>query len=127
MGRVFAQLLVVVFAALALTIVAARRGWQPPLLLAVAGAAVSFVPGVPDVELSPEAILSVVLPPLLFSTTQDFPLSGFARRWRSITNLGVLLVVVTTAVVGLVASLVVPWVTLSMALVLAAVVSPRTR
>ncbi|GAA0294483.1 cation:proton antiporter [Kineococcus aurantiacus] len=120
----FAQLLVVVFAALALTIVAARRGWQPPLLLAVAGAAVSFVPGVPDVELSPEAILSVVLPPLLFSTTQDFPLSGFARRWRSITNLGVLLVVVTTAVVGLVASLVVPWVTLSMALVLAAVVSP---
>ncbi len=104
----FAQLLVVVFAALALTIVASRRGWQPPLLLAVAGAAVSFVPGVPRVELSPEVILSVVLPPLLFSTTQDFSLSGFVRRWRSITNLGVVLVVVTTAVVGLVASLAVP-------------------
>ncbi|PRY15200.1 cation:proton antiporter [Kineococcus rhizosphaerae] len=120
----FAQLLIVVFAALALTIVAARRGWQPPLLLAIAGAAVSFVPGVPRVELSPEAILTVVLPPLLFSTTQDFSLSGFVRRWRSITNLGVLLVVVTTAVVGLVASLAIPWVTLSTALVLAAVVSP---
>lgn len=120
----FAQLLVVVFAALALTIVASRRGWQPPLLLAVAGAAVSFVPGVPRVELSPEVILSVVLPPLLFSTTQDFSLTGFVRRWRSITNLGVVLVVVTTAVVGLVASLAVPWITLSMALVLAAVVSP---
>ncbi|MEZ0164629.1 cation:proton antiporter [Kineococcus sp. LSe6-4] len=119
-----AQQLVVVLAALALTILASRRGWQPPLLLAVAGAAVSFVPGVPRLELSPEVILSVVLPPLLFSTTQDFSFSGFTRRWRSITNLGVVLVVVTTAVVGVVAALAIPWITLSAALVLAAVVSP---
>lgn len=120
----FAQVLVVMLAALALTIVAARRGWQAPLALAVAGAGISFVPGLPRLELSPEVILSVVLPPLLFSTTQDFSWRGFVRRWRSITNLGVLLVVVTTAVVGFVASLVIPWVSLSMALVLAAVVSP---
>jgi CPA1 family monovalent cation:H+ antiporter len=121
---VFVQVLVVMLAALALTIVAARRGRQAPLLLAVAGAAISFVPGLPRVQLSPEVILSVVLPPLLFSTTQDSSWRGFVRRWRSITNLGVVLVIVTTVVVALVASLVIPWVTLGLALVLAAVVSP---
>ncbi|NAZ74875.1 Na+/H+ antiporter [Kineococcus sp. T13] len=118
------QLLLVLLGALALTIVSVRRGWQAPLVLAVTGAAVSFVPGLPRLELAPEVILSVVLPPLLFSTTTDFSWRGFLRRWRSITNLGVLLVVVTTAVAGAVAAWAVPWLGLGTALVLAAVVSP---
>ncbi|WP_432491520.1 Na+/H+ antiporter [Kineococcus gypseus] len=118
------QLLLVLLGALALTIVSFRRGWQAPLVLAVTGAAVSFVPGLPRLELPPDVILSVVLPPLLFSTTTDFSWRGFVRRWRSITDLGVLLVVVTTAVVGAVAAWAVPWLGLGTALVLAAVVSP---
>ncbi|WP_432572666.1 Na+/H+ antiporter, partial [Kineococcus sp. SYSU DK005] len=123
-GRVLPQLLLVLLGALALTIVSFRRGWQAPLVLAVTGAAVSFVPGLPRLELPPDVILSVVLPPLLFSTTTDFSWRGFVRRWRSITNLGVLLVVVTTAVVGALAAWAVPWLGLGTALVLAAVVSP---
>ena len=119
-----AQLLLVLLGALALTIVSVRRGWQAPLVLAVAGAAVSFVPGLPRLELEPDVILSVVLPPLLFSTTTDFSWRGFLRRWRSITDLGVVLVVVTTAVVGAVTAWMVPWLGLGTALVLAAVVSP---
>ncbi|NAZ86119.1 Na+/H+ antiporter [Kineococcus indalonis] len=118
------QLLLVLLGALALTIVSFRRGWQAPLVLAVTGAAVSFVPGLPRLELPPDVILSVVLPPLLFSTTTDFSWRGFLRRWRSITNLGVLLVVVTTAAVGALAAWAVPWLGLGTALVLAAVVSP---
>jgi len=118
------QLLLVVLGALALTILADRRGLQAPLVLAIAGAVVSFVPGLPRLELSPDVILSVVLPPLLFSTTTDFSWSGFKRRWRSITNLGVVLVLVTTAAVGVLAAWAVPWLTLPLALVLAAVVSP---
>ncbi|WP_167584807.1 Na+/H+ antiporter [Kineococcus rubinsiae] len=118
------QVLLVVLGALALTILADRRGLQAPLVLAVAGAVVSFVPGLPRLELSPDVILSVVLPPLLFSTTTDFSWSGFKRRWRSITNLGVVLVLVTTAAVGALAAWAVPWLTLPLALVLAAVVSP---
>ena len=118
------QLLLVLLGALALTIVSFRRGWQAPLVLAVTGAAVSFVPGLPRLELPPDVILSVVLPPLLFSTTTDFSWRGFVRRWRSITNLGVLLVVVTTAAVGALAAWAVPWLGLGTALVLAAVVSP---
>nr|WP_276610750.1 Na+/H+ antiporter [Kineococcus siccus] len=117
-------MLLVVLGALALTVLADRRGLQAPLVLAVAGAAVSFVPGLPRLELPPDVILSVVLPPLLFSATTDFSWSSFVRRWRSITNLGVVLVVVTTAVVGAVAAWAVPWLTLPLALVLAAVVSP---
>lgn len=118
------QILIVMIAAIAVTIFAERRNIQPPLLLALAGLLASFVPGLPQLELEPEIILSVVLPPLLFSAASEFSLVSFIKRLGSIVNLGVVQVLVTTAVVGAVAAAIVPGMTLPVALVLAAVVSP---
>jgi CPA1 family monovalent cation:H+ antiporter len=118
------QLLIVMIGAIAVTILAERRNVQPPLLLAFAGVLVSFVPGFGRLELEPDVILTLMLPPLLFSAASEFSLVSFIRRLGSIVNLGVLLVVVTTAVVGVIAFLLVPALTLPGAMVLAAVVSP---
>jgi len=118
------QLLIVMIGAIAVTIVAERRNIQPPLLLALVGLAVSFVPGFRRIELEPDVILAVMLPPLLFSAASEFSFESFARRLGSIINLGVLLVIVTTGVVGLVGFWLVPALTLPGAMVLAAVVSP---
>jgi CPA1 family monovalent cation:H+ antiporter len=79
---------------------------------------------VPRLELEPEIILTVVLPPLLFSAASQFSFPSFIRRLGSIVNLGVLLVVVTTGVVGAIAFWIVPYLSLPAAMVLAAVVSP---
>lgn len=118
------HILIVMIAAIAVTIFAERRNIQPPLLLAFVGLLASFIPGLGRLELEPEIILTVVLPPLLFSTATEFSVVSFLRRFGSIFNLGVLLVAVTTGVVGALAAAIVPGMTLPVALVLAAVISP---
>lgn len=118
------QILIVMIAAIAVTIFAERRDIQPPLLLALVGLAASFIPALPRLELEPEIILTVVLPPLLYSAAREFSFASFMRRFGSIANLGVVLILVTTSVVGTVAAAVIPGLPLAAATVLAAVVSP---
>ena len=118
------QILIVMIAAIAVTIFAERRNIQPPLLLALAGLLASFIPGLSRLELDPEIILTVVLPPLLFSAATEFSFVAFLKRLGSIVNLGVILVAVTTGVVASVASAAVPGMSIAVALVLGAVISP---
>lgn len=118
------QILLVMIAAIAVTIFAERRNIQAPLLLALVGLAASFIPGLPRLELEPEIILTVVLPPLLYSAATEFSFVSFLKRLGSIVNLGVVLVLVTTFVVGAVSASIIPGMTLAVATVLAAVVSP---
>lgn len=118
------QILIVMIAAIAVTIFAERRDIQPPLLLAFVGLIASCIPGLARLELDPEIILTVVVPPLLFSAAREFSFVSFIRRLGSILNLGVFLVAVTTGIVGAVAASIVPGMTLPVALVLGAVVSP---
>lgn len=120
----FAHILIVIIAAIAISAFAERRNFQPAILVAMVGLVASYLPGVPQLELSPEIILSVVLPPMLFSAASDFSFTSFARRLGSIVNLGVFMVFATTAVVGVIAAAVVPQMTLPAALVLAAVLGP---
>ncbi|MFC7621986.1 cation:proton antiporter [Microlunatus sp. GCM10028923] len=119
-----AQILLVVIAAIAVAAVAHRRGLPTPLILVVVGTAVSFIPGLPRIELEPELILSFVLPPLLYSTAVEFSLIQFFRNLRPILGLGVLLVLATSLIVGGAANIMVPELTLAAALVLGAVVAP---
>jgi CPA1 family monovalent cation:H+ antiporter len=121
---VLSQILVVMIAAIAVTIIAERRNIQPPLLLALIGLLASFVPGLARLELAPDIILTVVLPPLLFSAAREFSLASFLMRLGSVVNLGVFLVAVTAVTVGAAAAAAIPGMTLAAALVLGAVVSP---
>lgn len=118
------QLLLVVVGAIAVTAVANRRGLQASIVVVVLASAVSFVPGLPRFELEPDLILSVVLPPLLYSAALDFSVYSLARNLRPILSLGVGMVVVSTLVTGVVANWVVPGLGLVSALVLGAVVAP---
>lgn len=120
----FSQIIVVTLGALGATIFAQRKGFQAPLIIVAIGLAVSLLPGLERPTLAPEVILTVVLPPLLYSATVDFSFQSFIKRFVSIANLGVILVLVTTVVVAAVAVQVVPGLALPSALVLGAVVSP---
>lgn len=121
---ILSQLLVVMIVAIVLTIFAERRGIQAPLLLVLVGLAASYLPRMPRLELEPEVILTIVLPPLLYSAASEFSFVSFLQRLRSIVNLGVFLVAITTGLVGGVAAMTIPGMTLPVALVLAAVISP---
>ncbi len=120
----FAFVLVVVVVAIALSAVAERRGGQPALVVAVVALAASFIPGIPHLELDPEFILGIVLPPMLFSAARDFSFAEFRRRAGAIVSLGVLLVFATTFVAAGAAMLVLPDMLPLTALILGVVVAP---
>lgn len=104
--------------------VAGRVGWSAPVALVAVGAALSFVPGVPQIEIEPDAVLYGLLPPLLFAAAIRTPLADIRARRDSIVVLSVGVVVVTLLVFGLTLWALVPAVGLAAALALGAVVAP---
>jgi CPA1 family monovalent cation:H+ antiporter len=114
----------VIVGAIALTGLAQRRGLQPALVITLVGFAASFIPGFTGLELDSDVILGLVLPPLLYSAALNFSFVSFLRNLRPIVGLGVVLVVVTTLVVGVFASWVVPALSFGTAIILGAIVSP---
>jgi len=101
-----------------------RLGWSPPLVLVVVGVVASFIPGVPTFELDPDLVLIGLLPPLLYAAAIRTSLIDFRAVKDALILLAVVLVAVTTVVVGLVAWWLVPSLTLAAALALGAVVAP---
>jgi CPA1 family monovalent cation:H+ antiporter len=118
------DLLLLLVGSLAVTAFARRLNLSAPLLLVAIGLAASFIPGIPAFELDPELIMVLVLPPLLYSAALDSSYLNIKANLRPIGLLSVGLVLATTAIVGLVAHLVIPGLRLSTALVLGAVIAP---
>jgi monovalent cation/hydrogen antiporter len=119
------ELILVVVAAIAVTAIAHQRGLEPALIIVVIGCAASFLPGFEPPELDSHVLLSVVLPPLLYSAALAFSFPTFLRNIRPILGLGVGLVVVTAFTVAAISSwLVVVPLTFGTALILGAIVAP---
>ena len=101
----------------------ARRLQLPaPSLLVVAGVIVGVLPGVPQVEVTPDVVSLVVLPPLLFAAGEELPWRDLRAVWRPVTVLAVGLVLVSAAAVGFVAVALTP-LPIGMAFVLGAVLA----
>src|SRR6187401_1503863 len=56
-------------------IVARRLDTAPSILLVIAGIGLALAPGLPRIELAPELVLLLMLPPLIYS-------AGVAMSWR---------------------------------------------
>jgi len=70
------QTILLMTAVLCVVAVAARRlNLAPSILLVVAGIGMALIPGLPKIELAPELVLLVILPPLIYS-------AGVAMSWR---------------------------------------------
>jgi len=118
------QLILVIGGAIMVTAIARRRGLEPALVLVVVGFVVSFAPEFKGIELPSGVLLTVVLPPLLYSAALNFSVPTFLRNIRPILGLGVALVLVTAFAVAGVAWWLAPPLTFATALVLGAVVAP---
>lgn len=117
-------LVVLAIGVLAVAALAERLDVPPPLLLIAVGAAVSYIPGVPDVHLEPEVVLLGLLPPLLYATAIQSSLVDFNANRRSILLLSVVLVIATTFGIGAIVHAILPGITWPAALAIGAVVAP---
>ncbi|KQO96674.1 cation:proton antiporter [Leifsonia sp. Leaf264] len=101
-----------------------RLGVAAPLLLVVLGIGVSLLPFVGDIEVEPEWIIAGVLPPLLYSAAVSMPTMEFRRDFRSIAGLSVILVVLSSVLLGFLFAWLIPGLGLAAGIALGAIVSP---
>jgi len=119
-----ASLLAVLVVSVLLAAVARRFDVSAPLALVVAGLAAGLIPGFKNIQLNPELVLYVLLPPLLWSAGLESSYVALRRNIRPIGLLAVGLPLATTFAVGFVAYKTVPELTVAAALTLGAIVAP---
>jgi Na+/H+ antiporter len=95
------QIFLILLAVLAGTALLARRvNVAPAILLLLAGIALAFVPGMPPIELPPQLVLLLVLPPLIYSASVAMSWREFKSNLRPIILLSVGCVIFTAFAVA---------------------------
>jgi CPA1 family monovalent cation:H+ antiporter len=103
---------------------ARRLAVSEPLALVLVGVAISFIPKVPRIEITPDLVLIWLLPPLLYGAAIRTSLIDFRANQRGIALLSVGLVAFSTFAVGAVTRWVIPGLPLAAAFALGAIVAP---
>ena len=102
-----------------------RRGGVPyPIALVAGGGVLSFVPGLPKLDIDPQFLLVLVLPPILYQAALLTSWRDFKANLRPIGLLAIGLVIVTTLAVGATLKFLIPAMPWAVAFVFGAIVSP---
>ncbi|MGH2954741.1 MAG: Na+/H+ antiporter [Solirubrobacterales bacterium] len=107
----------------ALSVIARLLDIPYPIVLVLGAIPIGFVPGVPDVELEPDLVLVIFLPPLLYVAAFFADLRALRADARALSLTSIGLVLLTTCAVAVVAHALIdlPW---AVAFALGAIVSP---
>ncbi len=95
-----------------------------PILLVLGGLAIGFVPVLPRIEIDPDLVFVLFLPPIIQLSSYNTPMRDFQANFRSIMLLSIGLVLATTGVIGVVAHFFIPGMSWPVAFVLGAIVAP---
>ncbi|MDQ8044634.1 MAG: Na+/H+ antiporter [Solirubrobacteraceae bacterium] len=112
------------FAVTALLLIAYSSRVPYPIVLVLGGLAVGFTPGIPNVQLEPDIVLVLFLPPLLYGAAFFSSLRDLRANLQPVASLSIGLVIATMAVVGVAAHLVIDDMSWAAAFTLGAVLSP---
>ncbi|MCT4122633.1 Na+/H+ antiporter [Elizabethkingia anophelis] len=95
-----------------------------PILLVLAGLLLSLTQLIPSIDMSPEMIFYVVLPPILFDAAWNTSIPDFKKELPKISLLAVGLVFITTTIIAVVSHSIIPGFTWPLAFILGAIISP---
>lgn len=95
-----------------------------PIVLVVGGLAIGLIPSLPELDLDPELVFVVFLPPLLHAAAWQSSPRELLAEVRPLALLAIGLVLVTMCVVAVVAHAIVPGMSWEAAFVLGAIVGP---
>ncbi|MFN8518503.1 MAG: cation:proton antiporter [Chloroflexota bacterium] len=119
------ELVLVLVVVIGIVVTVARRIRAPwPVLLVITGLGLTLLPQFGHVEITPDLVLTVFLPPLLFGAAWYTPVQDFKRYRRAIVLLSVGLVLFTTFVVAYTADALIAGLPLAAAFALGAIVAP---
>lgn len=119
----FESVLLLLLVAVVLLQISRRLSVPYPSMLAIAGAAVALVPGMPSFSFDPQTALALFIAPALMDAAFDFPIATARRFWMPLIAFAIGGVILTTAVVAF-AGWAVIGLPIAAALVLGAIVAP---
>jgi Na+/H+ antiporter len=94
-----------------------------PVLLIIAGIAVGFVPAIPNIELNPDIVFLIFLPPLLYDAAFNISYKTFKTNINTIGTLAISLVFFTASGIAVAAHYMIPGMTWPLSFVLGAILS----
>ncbi len=94
-----------------------------PILLIVAGISIGFIPGLPQVDINPEIIFLIFLPPLLYDAAFNISFKDFKTNLNTISTLAISLVFITACGIAVVAHYLIPDMSWPLSFVLGAILS----
>jgi monovalent cation/hydrogen antiporter len=106
-----------------LQLLAEKTGLPAAALLTVAGLIYALLPG-PNLTLDPELILTLVIPPLIYTAALNASLLAIRKNLRTVISLSIGLVLATSVLTGVGLDLAVPGAGLAAGIALGAAVSP---
>lgn len=124
MQTLFEQYLALILIIVFLVMLAQKMRIAYPILLVVAGLLFSMIPGAPVLEVDPELIFIIFLPPLLFEAAWYTSWKQFWKYRRIISSFAFLLVIITSFVVAVASTWLIPGFTLTLGFLLGGIVSP---
>lgn len=95
-----------------------------PILLIIAGLIIGFVPSLPNVQVDPDMIFFIFLPPLLFEAAWTISFKEMRRWWRIIGSFAFLVVLFSALAVAVLTHYFIPGFTLALGFLLGGIVSP---
>jgi monovalent cation/hydrogen antiporter len=94
-----------------------------PILLITAGIGIGFIPAMPEIQLNPEVVFLIFLPPLLYDAAFNISFKDFRTHINTISTLAIGLVFVTTLGIAAIAHYVIPGMSWPVSFVLGAILS----
>jgi len=95
-----------------------------PIFLVIAGLLISLVPGMPHIEIEPDLVFLIFLPPILFEAAWFTSWQDFHKWRKQIFSMAFGLVFLTSIVVAYLSSSLIPGLTVAMGFLLGGVNSP---
>ena len=118
-------LILALFFAMALLYLLSQR-WKIsyPIFLVIGGLGISFIPGIPPININPDIVFLIFLPPLLFEAAWYTSWNEFWKWKRSILLLGFGLVLITSLAIAYFSVSIIPGFTLALGFLLGGIISP---
>jgi CPA1 family monovalent cation:H+ antiporter len=117
-------ILILLFAVFLLIMLGQKLKICYPIFLVLAGLGISFIPGIPRIEIKPEIIFLIFLPPLLYEAAWYTSWNDFWKWRRPIGMLAFGLVFLTSLIIAFVSDAMIPGFTLALGFLLGGIISP---
>lgn len=108
---------------LGLTALAEKIKLSYPILLIVAGIGIGFIPAMPEVEIDPEVIFLIFLPPLLYDAAFNISFNTFKTHLSTISSLAIGLVFLTATGIAVIVHYMIPGMSWPLSFVLGSILA----